>query len=254
MTKLQIILTVCGAGFAAVNYTVYLLVSKRASLPLAPIVLLCIFVPLLILLFFGKRLDAAYPKLMSVLKWIYISVGLLYTVSFTVFSLLITNIGKTVDKADVYIVFGCKTHGYTPSMLLSFRLEKAYELLEANPDAYAVLSGGRGEDETVSEAESMRAYLTGRGISEERLILEDRATSTEENIRYSMQLINDRKLKADTVAAVSSDYHEKRIVYQAGKLGYDLEPAPAKTPFSRYFYANLVREYMVWIRILITSK
>ncbi len=253
MNKLHIVLTVCGAGFAAVNYTVYLLVSKRASLPIAPIVLLCIFVPLTVLLLFGKKLDRAAPVLMSALKWIYISTGLLYTVSFTVFSLLVMNVKGATDTADVFIVFGCKTNGFTPSKLLSLRLEKAYELLEANPGAYAVLSGGQGEDESVSEAESMRAYLCAKGISEDRLILEDRSTSTEENIRYSMQLIKDGGLKADTVAAVSSDYHENRILYQAKKLGYDVRPAPAKTPFTGYFYANLVREYMVWIRMLISS-
>lgn len=249
MTKLQIVLTVCGAGFAALNYTVYLLVSKRASLPLSVVVLLCIFIPLIILIFFGKRLDQAHPVLMNVLKWTYIGIGLLYTVTFTVFSLLITDVKDTTDKADVFIVFGCKTNGYTPSKLLYFRLEKAFELLTENPEAYAVLSGGQGDDESVSEAESMRAYLCAKGVSEDRLILEDRSTSTEENIRFSMEIIESKGIKRGSIAAVSSDYHIKRIRKQAKDQGYEISAAPAKTPFTGYFYANLVREYMVWIKL-----
>ena len=100
MTKLQIILAVCGAGFAAFNYTVYLIVSKRASLPLSVIVLLCIALPLIAFFLFGKKLGADHPVLLNVLKWAYISAGLFYTVTFTVFSILITNVKETTDKAD----------------------------------------------------------------------------------------------------------------------------------------------------------
>ena len=247
MTELQIILTVCGAVFTAFNYTVNIAVYKRKSLPLSAVVLACILLPLIAYIIFGKSLDSAYPTLMSVLKWVYIGLGLLYSLSFAVFSIYIMSVRETDVKPDIYIVLGCKTHGYTPSKSLLSRIEKTYELLIKNKDVPAVLSGGCGKD-GVTEAESMRAYLCDKGIPESRLITEDRSASTVENIEFSTALIKSLGLKCDKIAAVSSDYHIRRILKLARKQGVDLCAAPAKTPVGVHLYANLVREYMVWIK------
>ena len=247
MTELQIILTVCGAVFTAFNYTVNIVIYKRKALPLSAVVLACILLPLIVYIIFGKSLDPAYPTLMSVLKWVYIGIGLLYTASFIVFSVYIMSVKETKEKPDIYIVLGCKTHGYTPSKSLHCRIEKTYELLKENPDIPAVLSGGCGED-GVTEAESMRAYLCEKGIPESRLIIEDKSTSTEENIKFSTALLKSLGLNYKKIAAVSSDYHIRRILKLARKQGVDLCAAPAKTPFGVHLYANLVREYMVWIK------
>ncbi len=253
MSRIQIILTICGAGIAFVNYTVYLCISRHNALPLAPIVLACIILPILFCIFFGKFAEARFPTVYEILKWIYISIGLVYSLSFIAFSCYILSPGSVAEEADVFIVFGCKTYGYTPSYALQKRLDKAYELLERNPDSVAVLSGGQGKDEEISEAESMRAYLLNKGINEDRLIIEDRSTSTITNIRYSMELIKQRGLEDKKISAVSNDFHIKRILKQAHQLDYDLSASPAKMPFGFRLLQSLTREYMVWVRNMFTG-
>jgi uncharacterized SAM-binding protein YcdF (DUF218 family) len=72
---------------------------------------------------------------------------------------------------------------------LKKRLDKAIEYLEANPDTYLVLSGGRVPGEKESEARSMYEYLVYNGVNPENLLLEERSVSTVENIAYSRVLI-----------------------------------------------------------------
>lgn len=253
MNRLQIILTLCGAGVAFVNYTVYLVISRQNALPLGPVVLACVVLPVLFCIFFGKYATEHFPVLYEILKWVYISIGLIYSVSFFVFSAYLLSPVNETEQADVFIVFGCKTFGYTPSFALQKRLDKAYDLLEANPDAKAVLSGGKGDDETVSEAESMRAYLVKKGISEDRLITEDKSTSTITNIRYSMEIIQKNGLDGKKISAVSNDFHIKRILKQAKQCGFDIYASPAKMPAGFRLLQNLTREYMVYVRHMFTG-
>lgn len=53
---------------------------------------------------------------------------------------------------------------------------------------YVVVSGGQGMDEEVSEAFAMKEYLTNKGISEDRIIMEDKSTNTLENIKNTKVL------------------------------------------------------------------
>lgn len=251
MTATQFILTMLGAGVAFVNYLIFLIISRHNSLPFAPVALLCVTLPLLFCLFFGKFATAHFPLLYEILKWIYISLGLIYSVSFFAFSLYVMSPVQSTDEADVFIVFGCKTFGYTPSYALKNRLDKAYEMLEKNPDAVAILSGGQGEDETVSEAESMRAYLEAKGIAADRLITEDKSTSTKENIEFSMSIIKERGWEDKKISAVSNDFHIKRILKLFREQNYDVSASPAHMKSPMRTIQNLTREYMVWVRTII---
>ena len=254
MSRVQIILTVFGAGVALFNYTVFLIISRHNALPFAPVVLLCVIVPVLLCIFFGKTAQARFPVIYEVLKWVYIGIGLLYSVTFFAFSLYAASPVEETNEADVFVVFGCKTFGYTPSYALQNRLDKAYELLCKNPDAVAVLSGGQGDDETVSEAESMRAYLVSKGIDENRLILEDKSTSTKENIEFSMQILKEKGLAKKKLSAVSNDFHIKRIKKLIDSYGIEMGVSPAKMNDFFREVQNLTREYMVWIRTMIINK
>ncbi|MBO4422980.1 MAG: YdcF family protein [Clostridia bacterium] len=247
MSRIQIILTLLGAGVAAVNYTVFLVMSRHNSLPIAPIVLCCVFIPVLFCVFFGKFASEHFKVLYEVLKWIYISIGLLYSVSFLLFSVFVTHVPDATEEADVFIVCGCRTFGYTPSYALQRRLDHTYDLLDKNPGSVAVLSGGQGKDETVSEAESMRAYLVNKGVGEERLVLEDRSTSTLENLRFSMEIIKEKGWENKKISAVSNDFHVRRIKKLAQECGYGISVSPARMNSPVRLLQNLTREYMVWI-------
>lgn len=120
------------------------------------------------------------------------------------------------SDVDYIIVLGAKVNGERPSLALRCRIDAAYDYLIANPRTVAVLSGGRGSGEDISEAEAMRRALTERGISPERLIIEDMSTSTEENIRFSYALL---PAGAHTVGVVTNNFHVWRALRVAAKQG-----------------------------------
>lgn len=122
-------------------------------------------------------------------------------------------------KSDYVIVLGARVKGETPSLTLKFRLEKAYSYLSDHPESKAVLSGGQGPGENISEAEAMRWYLTEKGIENSRLLLESESTSTYENLRNSFKIIDRIDSKAE-ITVVTSRFHilrSKKIAQQLGK-------------------------------------
>ena len=133
---------------------------------------------------------------------------------------------KDID-ADYVIVLGAGVNGASPSLSMVDRLRAAREYLEKHPDAAAILSGGQGPGEDITEAEAMFRWLTANGVGGERLILEDKATSTLENLQNSFALIPD--MEAASVAVLSSEYHLYRAEYLAGTLGHRVVGVPAET-------------------------
>ena len=111
---------------------------------------------------------------------------------------------------DYVIVLGAQVRGTVPSKALSRRIKKAEQYLKENPDTIAVLSGGQGRGEDVSEARVMYECLAEAGIDARRLILEDKSTSTAENLEFSAQLIG----KESRVGLISQNFH----IYRALKL------------------------------------
>ncbi len=122
------------------------------------------------------------------------------------------------EQNDFIIVLGARVKGEAPSLILQYRLNSAYEYLEENPHTVAILSGGQGPNEGISEAEAMRRYLVDKGIAEERLILEDKSTSTEENLKYSFEIIEGMK-EESTVSIVTNRFHVLRGQLIAADLG-----------------------------------
>ena len=149
---------------------------------------------------------------------------------------------NTKPTGDVpLLVLGCQVKGTNPSLMLTERLETAKNYLDEHEKAVCILSGGQGEDEGISEAECMYHYLTEHGISENRLIMETRSTSTRENMQFSLAIMQAQNL-GNTVAIVTNEFHEYRAFQIAKKL--DIEPyaVPARTHWW-LFPTYLVREW-----------
>ena len=101
-----------------------------------------------------------------------------------------TALNATSSDAPYVTVLGAAVYGETPSISLRHRSDRAAEHLHDNPQAVAVVSGGQGEGESISEAECMRRYLVNKGgVAEDRILLEDQSTSTLENLTFSKQAI-----------------------------------------------------------------
>ena len=89
------------------------------------------------------------------------------------------------DNLDYLIVLGAQVYKNGPSPVLKFRLDKAYEYLSANPETRCIVTGGQGSNEPFTEASCMADYLVKRGIDSGRIILEDKSTTTAQNLTNS---------------------------------------------------------------------
>lgn len=165
--------------------------------------------------------------------------------------LIIANGCRTTpqEASDYIIVLGASVEGVVPSRTLEYRLETAYQYLITFEDSKAVLSGGQGKNEDISEAEAMFRYLVSRGIDGERLILEDRSANTYENLQNTFALLgNNKDLK---LCIVSSDFHILRAKLIASELGMQVSGFGAKSyiPLIPNYY---VRELLAVVKELIT--
>lgn len=122
--------------------------------------------------------------------------------------------------AQTVIVLGCKVNGSTPSRYLYDRCKKAAEYLNNNPDAVAVLSGGQGSDEAISEAQCMENVLVNMGIDKSRLYKEEKSTSTGENIAFSKKVIEENGF-SKSVLIVTNEFHEYRAKLLCDKNGLE---------------------------------
>ena len=86
--------------------------------------------------------------------------------------------GSPDQNVDYVVVLGAKVRDDGPSVSLWDRIYAARDYLEAHPNTIAVVSGGKGKDEPMSEAICMYVELTNLGIDGERVWTEDQAEST----------------------------------------------------------------------------
>lgn len=134
--------------------------------------------------------------------------------------------------AEVVIVLGAGVNGTVPSAALQSRIDAAAAYLRRHRGARAVLSGGQGPGEDISEARAICRALTAQGIAPERLLLEEASTNTRENLRNSLALLDAAGMKPARVAVVTNDFHMARARLLLSRLTA-AEPVsvPARLPW-----------------------
>lgn len=137
-------------------------------------------------------------------------------------------IERQLDNPQAVIVLGCQVKGEVPSVMLAKRLDAAIETLSEYPGAVCVVSGGQGNGEDISEAEAMRRYLVGHGISENRILTEDKSTSTRENIAFTAEILKEHDIFRAVI--VTSDFHQYRAELYAERNGLTVGHHSGKTP------------------------
>lgn len=152
---------------------------------------------------------------------------------FAVLEVRVLSWARTDNETPVsaVIVLGAGVNGRTPSLSLLTRLEAALAYVQDRPEIPIVVSGSQGRGEEISEARCMYGWLAARGVPTGRIILEERADNTRENIRYSLAMLAERGIDtAANIAVVSSDYHLCRAsMYMPGNM----VPVAARMP-ARY--------------------
>ena len=180
------------------------------------------------------------------------AIGIVVTILILVIvetSCIISACMKTPAENATAVVLGCRVYGERPSLSLVERLEAAYAYLEKNPEAVCIVSGGQGDGENISEAEAMYRWLVAKGIEKERIYIEDRSTSTEENIAFSKQIIEENGLNLN-IAIVTSEYHTYRAGIIAKQNNLSFGAAPGHTAwwtFPTFYVRELYAILAEWI-------
>ena len=115
-------------------------------------------------------------------------------------------------QPEVMVIFGCQMRKDGPSILLRDRLDTALAYWEDHPDIKIVVTGGKGDDEHVSEAQGMYDYLTAHGVDGDNIYREDRSRNTWQNVNYTFDLMEREGWElTGGVLLVSNGFHLARI-------------------------------------------
>ncbi|WP_442604029.1 YdcF family protein [Paenibacillus sp. KN14-4R] len=125
--------------------------------------------------------------------------------------------GKTPDHADVGIVLGAALWKDVPSPGLAERLDHAADLYTKGVFSQIIVSGGMDAGGMITEAEGMKRYLINKQVPESNISLEDRSTSTYENLLFSKQIMNEHNWQSAVI--VTHHYHGARALDIANFLG-----------------------------------
>lgn len=214
-------------------------------------------------------LDPDTHRIVVVLLGLFMLEGLWF--SFTFVALLFYSwIYRILPRRRTYdyiIIHGAGLNGPRPTPLLAGRIDKALELWgKQHQHGKFVVSGGQGADEVVSEAKAMRDYLLEKDVPLDAILMEDRSTTTWENLKYSIGIINnDRTASANTAsvdaslssgsfaasttatecttAVVTSDFHVFRCAEYAHNLGLKADGIGSHTK-GWYWPTAFIREFI----------
>ena len=149
---------------------------------------------------------------------------------------------------DYVVVLGAQVRKSGPSLVLRYRLNKAIEYLDENPNTICIVSGGKGPNEPFPEAQGMADYLKEHGIAEQRILEEPDSKTTEENIVNSKKIINDDNA---SIGVITNNFHMFRALQIADKYGLDNAQGIAAGSPPDMLVNNMVREFFAEIKFLL---
>lgn len=87
-----------------------------------------------------------------------------------------------------------------------------------------------------NDAENMKLFAISMGVPEEDIILEKRANSTYENVKYTSEIL--RKMDFRRMILVSSPYNMRRAELVARKTAKDIDIIYSPVPGSKFYYRD----------------
>ena len=221
--------------------------------------LVCICLICVILFYtFMPLVGLKFPVLAKIATRIFtvcLIVGLL-VVGTTEAIIIHKSFGDPKEEVAYMVVLGAKVNADGPSVSLWDRICGAYEYMEEHPDVIAVVSGGQGTDEPITEAECMYRELVLLGIDPKRIWIEDEATSTWENMQFTLNLIEEKTGQRPTkLGVLSSEYHLFRASLFAKACGVEFVGIPARTSRIPQMINHFMREVAgVWHYLILGGQ
>jgi uncharacterized SAM-binding protein YcdF (DUF218 family) len=236
--------------FAVAGYLILngLIVTRREGLRPGNALSLLAGIAILVVIALGlaaERTGSDELNLMSVVSVLAFGYISFLFVSYVVYAFIYGLLGYG-RNADFVVVLGSglKGGGRVPPLLAS-RLDRGravfQQLAGRGRSPVMIVSGGKGSDEQVSEAAAMAGYLAASGFPADRIVREDRSTSTEENLIYS-KAIMERARPGYACVIVTSNFHVFRAAMIARRTGINGQVTGARTA-GYYWPTAMIREF-----------
>ena len=196
-----------------------------------------------------------FAKVLTRICTICLVIGLI-VVGITEVLIVKASFGDPKEQVQYMVVLGAKVRNDGPSVSLWDRIYGAAEYLEEHPDTIAIVSGGQGADEPMTEAQAMYDELVNLGIDPDRIWMEDQATSTWENLNFSMNLIEEKTgALPEKIGMVSSEYHLFRASLFADACNVESVLIPARTSVFTQRINHFMREVAgVWHYLILGGQ
>jgi len=165
-----------------------------------------------------KFICSKIPRGVQIIMIAIILLGVLTTV-FLLVRILQHFWNSVPEDLSYIIVLGAQMKPNGPSLSLKRRLDRAIDYMNKNEKTMAILSGGQGKNEPMTEAEGMRLYMESKGIHRNRLLKEERSVNTYQNLMYSKKMVPEITSIEKRVGIVTSNFHMYRAKKIAEKAG-----------------------------------
>ena len=217
---------------------------------------------------YRKKTGHSFSKILK--KWMKVSIISLASVcgiitAINLFLILNPEVVSSEERAEQVILLGggISREGKLPKSVMS-RVEKAAEYLKKNPDSICVVTGGTLHWLPYPEAPEIKHQLVNSGIEAERILIEDQAKDTIQNLQFSAKMLAEyrgvsrQEVLQTSTAIVTSRFHLRRSERLARRIGYkNIKGIPAACP-AIYVPHNYVREICAYVklnlRILLTGE
>ncbi len=201
--------------------------------------------------------ESALLNLINGIKIFFNCFVILLCAMFIIAQVPITAYSKKRIKANskYAIVLGAGVNNGKPSRVLSQRINATKEFMELYPETIVILSGGKVEDENLSEADCMKNELVTLGIDANRLITEDKSKNTVENFKFAKEILNELSPDINEITVISSDTHLYRACFLAKKSGFIPSPFYAQNVYPVLKLSTALKEAVaLWEQWLFKNK
>lgn len=206
-----------------------LLITIRTNFNTGTLMMWIVSALLIVYGIFNKRIDAFEPT--GIIKWLKILLiaGCIVFACLFVFVAMSGYTNSAQGDERAIIILGAGLQGEKPGEMLHRRLQAGFDAWQENPDALLVVTGGQGPQETISEGLAMQRWLLQRGVPAENILLENKSTSTEENLLFAKALLAEKGVDAtQPVAIATTAFHCYRAGQYAARAGFtDVRFVPA---------------------------
>ncbi len=255
-TATRVILAVIAVfcAFCFGYYFLFTIVSGSITFLTAIVPLLiiaCALVPPLLAKTAQKHMKGGLYRF---IRGVYTFCLIAFFVTFTAFCIFLSQAGSHLPQNEgktAVLVYGCRVKGEEPGRMLRQRLDAALVLLHENPESVAYVSGGFDTGEIYTEGQVMAWYLYENGIAKDRVYIDETATSTKENIRAFLALMETSDMEDAPLISVSSDFHMPRIALLCGMADVESALFSAKTVPLPTLFPSVVREYLAYIKLVL---